>query len=58
MSERLRLNMAVEGRDDKGIKKTVCAFLKILHPQGPPSGSQAAARNSCLPPPGGPTRSV
>jgi predicted ATP-dependent Lon-type protease len=23
---------AVEGRDEKGIKKTVCAFLKILHP--------------------------
>ncbi|MFU0842381.1 MAG: BREX system Lon protease-like protein BrxL [Burkholderia sp.] len=25
---------AIEGRDEKGIKKTLCAFLKILHPDG------------------------
>lgn len=31
------LGKAIEGRDEKGIKKTVCAFLKILHPEGPPS---------------------
>jgi ATP-dependent Lon protease len=30
--KRLRLGHAVEGRDEKGIKKTLCAFLKILHP--------------------------
>jgi ATP-dependent Lon protease len=32
VSKRIRLGKAVEGRDEKGIKKTVCAFLKILHP--------------------------
>lgn len=36
VSKRIRLGEAVEGRDEKGIKKTVCAFLKILHPHGPP----------------------
>ena len=36
VSERIRLGSAVEGRDEKGIKKTVSAFLKILHPGGPP----------------------
>ncbi|MFN3629197.1 MAG: BREX system Lon protease-like protein BrxL [Casimicrobiaceae bacterium] len=35
VSKRIRLGQAVEGRDEKGIKKTVCAFLKILHPDGP-----------------------
>ena len=40
VSKRLRLGAAVEGRDEKGIKKTVCAFLKILHPQGPPSDAE------------------
>lgn len=34
VSKRIRLGKAVEGRDEKGIKKTVCAFLKILHPIG------------------------
>ena len=33
----IRLGKAVEGRDEKGIKKTVCALLKILHPDGPPA---------------------
>jgi ATP-dependent Lon protease len=36
-SKRIKLGKAVEGRDEKGIKKTVCAFLKILHPHGKPS---------------------
>lgn len=31
---------SVEGRDEKGIKKTVCAFLKILHPDGPPNDAE------------------
>lgn len=37
VTKRIRLGKAVEGRDEKGIKKTVCAFLKMLHPDGPPS---------------------
>lgn len=32
VNRRIRLGKAVEGRDEKGIKKTVAAFLKILHP--------------------------
>lgn len=34
VTKRIRLGKEVEGRDEKGIKKTVCAFLKILHPSG------------------------
>ena len=37
VNRRIRLGKAVEGRDEKGIKKTVAAFLKILHPNGAPS---------------------
>jgi len=37
VSKRIRLGKSIEGRDEKGIKKTVCAFLKILHPHGPPT---------------------
>ena len=37
VSKRIRLGPAIEGRDEKGIKKTVAAYLKILHPDGPPS---------------------
>lgn len=37
VSKRIRLGKAIEGRDEKGIKKTVCAFLKVLHPNGAPS---------------------
>lgn len=37
VSARIKLGESVEGRDEKGIKKTVCAFLKILHPHGKPS---------------------
>ena len=32
VSRRIKLGKAIEGRDEKGIKKTVAAFLKILHP--------------------------
>jgi ATP-dependent Lon protease len=37
VNKRLRLGSAVEGRDEKGIKKTLCAFLKILHPADEPT---------------------
>jgi len=37
VNSRLRLGSAVEGRDEKAIKKTVAAFLKILHPGNEPS---------------------
>ncbi len=40
VNQRIRLGAAVEGRDEKGIKKTVAAFLKILHPDGPPSDAE------------------
>jgi ATP-dependent Lon protease len=40
VSKRIRLGKAIEGRDEKGIKKTVCAFLKILHPEGPPTDAE------------------
>jgi len=40
VSRRVRLGKAVEGRDEKGIKKTICAFLKILHPNGPPTDEE------------------
>lgn len=40
VSKRIRLGSAVEGRDEKGIKKTVCALLKILHPDGPPTDAE------------------
>ncbi len=40
VTRRIRLGASVEGRDEKGIKKTVGAFLKILHPDGPPSDAE------------------
>ncbi len=40
VSKRIRLGNQIEGRDEKGIKKTVCAFLKILHPTGIPSDAE------------------
>ncbi|MBK6907820.1 MAG: BREX system Lon protease-like protein BrxL [Rhodocyclaceae bacterium] len=40
VNQRIRLGNCVEGRDEKGIKKTLCAFLKILHPNGPPSDEE------------------
>ncbi len=40
VSRRINLGKAVEGRDEKGIKKTVAAFMKILHPNGAPSDEE------------------
>ena len=40
VSKRIRLGSSVEGRDEKGIKKTVSAFLKLLHPDGPPTDDE------------------
>jgi ATP-dependent Lon protease len=40
VSKRVRLGSAVEGRDEKGIKKTLCAFLKILHPATSPTDEE------------------
>mgnify|MGYP002737651348 CR=1 FL=1 len=40
VTKRIRLGKSVEGRDEKGIKKTVCAFLKILHPTGTPTDEE------------------
>jgi ATP-dependent Lon protease len=40
VSKRVKLGRAVEGRDEKGIKKTLCAFLKIMHPTGAPTDDE------------------
>jgi len=40
VSKSIRLGKSIEGRDEKGIKKTVCAFLKVLHPNGPPTDDE------------------
>jgi ATP-dependent Lon protease len=32
-----RFGRAIEGRDEKAVKKTVCALLKLLHPVGDPT---------------------
>ena len=40
VNSRIRLGKAIEGRDENGIKKTVCAFLKILHPSGEPTDEE------------------
>lgn len=40
VSQRVKLGRSIEGRDEKGIKKTVNAFLKILHPNGPPTDEE------------------
>jgi ATP-dependent Lon protease len=40
VNKRIQLGPNVEGRDEKGIKKIVGAFLKILHPDGPPSDGE------------------
>jgi ATP-dependent Lon protease len=40
VSKRIRLGKSVEGRDEKGIKKTVCAFIKILHPGNSPTDEE------------------
>lgn len=40
VNKRIRLGKSVEGRDEKGIKKTICAFLKMLHPSGTPTDEE------------------
>jgi ATP-dependent Lon protease len=40
VTKRIKLGSSVEGRDEKGIKKTVAAFLKILHPAGEASAAE------------------
>jgi len=40
VSSRVRLGAAVEGRDEKGINKTIAGFLKILHPGDDPSDEE------------------
>lgn len=40
VSKRLKLGSSVEGRDEKGIKKTLCAMLKILHPADSPTDEE------------------
>ena len=40
VNQRIHVGKTVEGRDEKGIKKTVCAFLKILHPDGAPTDEE------------------
>jgi ATP-dependent Lon protease len=40
VSQRIRLGKSIEGRDEKGIKKTVGAFLKILHPDSTPTDDE------------------
>lgn len=34
VAKRIKFGSAIEGRDEKGIIKTVAAFLKMLHPHG------------------------
>ena len=36
----MKLGSNVEGRDEKGIKKTLCAMLKILHPADSPTDEE------------------
>jgi len=40
VSKRIQLGKEVEGRDEKGIKKTVSGLLKILHPSTSPSDEE------------------
>ena len=40
VNKRVKLGKSIEGRDEKGIKKTLCAFLKILHPIEPPTNEE------------------
>jgi ATP-dependent Lon protease len=40
VSKRLKLGSNVEGRDEKGIKKALCAMLKILHPADSPTDEE------------------
>ena len=40
VNSHIKLGGAVEGRDEKAIKKTVAAFLKILHPGSEPEAAE------------------
>jgi len=40
VNKRIKLGSSIEGRDEPSIKKTVAAFLKILHPTGAPSDDE------------------
>jgi ATP-dependent Lon protease len=40
VNHRVRLGKAIEGRDEISIKKTLCAFLKILHPVEDPTDKE------------------
>ena len=40
VSKRIKLGKAIEGRDEKGVKKTVAAFLKVLHPGSKPTDEE------------------
>lgn len=40
VNRRTKFADTVEGRDERGIKKTLCAFLKILHPDLAPSEAE------------------
>lgn len=40
VNKRIKLGSSIEGRDEPSIKKTVAAFLKILHPTGSPSDEE------------------
>ena len=40
VNKRVNLGSCVEGRDEKGIKKTIAAFLKILHPNEEPTDDE------------------
>ncbi len=40
VSSRIHLGKSIEGRDEIGIKKTLCAFLKILHPFDKPTDEE------------------
>lgn len=40
VNHRIKLGNSVEGRDEISIKKTLCAFLKILHPMNSPKDEE------------------
>ena len=40
VNTRIKLGGEIEGRDEKGIKKTVSALLKLLHPDGSPTDAE------------------
>ena len=40
VSRNVKLGKTVEGRDEIAVRKTICAFLKILHPSGEPTNDE------------------